>query len=99
MVGGDLLELQEDVPNLSLVGDGGFEPVILLAAQGDGDGFGSHPSGPLITRPTLAGLVSLDQTAQRDPADLGELLAPAPIRGGEGIIHAWEASIDVNRTV
>ena len=75
MLGGQLLELQEDIPDLSLVGDGVLKPLKLFSAQGDGDGFSPQASGPLITGSALAGFVSLDQAAQRDPPDIGELLA------------------------
>jgi hypothetical protein len=70
-----LLLPHEDIPDFSLVADRLLKPIKLFSAQGDGDGFSPQAPGLLITRSTLAGFVSLDQTAQSDPSDIGESCA------------------------
>jgi len=72
-----LLKLQEDVPDLSLIADGLFEPSKLLGTQGHCDCLGPDSPGPLITGTALARFIAFHQAAEGDPADAREFPSQA----------------------
>ena len=59
MRGSQLLHFHQGIPDLALIGNSGLEPFKLLGAEGDGDGFWSDSSGPLVAWPSLARLAAL----------------------------------------
>ena len=75
------MHLAEERPDLALVGDGELKPLKLFEAQRDGDGLAFDTARPLVTWATLARSATFQDTAEGNPADVGQAGTQATVAG------------------